>query len=92
MVSNLINLLKYKPCVNQSILFICELHSLVFLYQLLAMRLSLCFYYTGSIQNPKGSIIALVEGDVSIYGRPNGISAIDSKFSIANERSQYLGK
>jgi hypothetical protein len=50
------------------------------------------FYYIGSIQHPENSIIALVTNDISISHRPIGIKSNDSKFSIEDEQSEYLGK
>ncbi|CAF3219203.1 unnamed protein product [Rotaria sp. Silwood2] len=45
----------------------------------------------GNIQDPTHSIIALVENNFPIYSRPIGIRTNHSKFSIADERSEYLG-
>jgi len=50
------------------------------------------FYYIGSIQHPENSIIALVGNDIPIFHRPIGIKSNDSKFSIEDDQSEYLGK
>lgn len=53
---------------------------------------SYLYDFLGGIQDPTSSILAIVENNYSNYNRPTGIRTNHSKFSIADERSEYLGK
>ncbi|CAF3308949.1 unnamed protein product [Rotaria socialis] len=48
-------------------------------------------YSLGTIQDPAQSIIALVDTNFSTFNRPIGIRTNHSRFSITDERSEYVG-
>ena len=59
---------------------------------LLLSLTAVTYHYLGSVQDPTGSVVGLVANDQTNFNRWSAIKSNHTEFSIADKRSQYLGK